>query len=98
MSKTYRLLGSDGKTYESSAPGELGGNRKARIYGRLDCSAVNAALAKGYTAHRVFFADETVAITAGYRPCGRCLRERYSLWKAGGSAGSTAYPWLQLPA
>lgn len=97
MSKTFHLLGPDGSTYQSTTPGELGGNSKAKIYGRLDCTAANAALAKGYTAHRVFFADETAAVASGYRPCGRCLREQYVLWKAGGSLGATAYPWLQLP-
>lgn len=97
MSKMFRLLGSDGNTYESATPGELGGNSKAKIYGRLDCTAANAALSKGYAQRRVFFADEAAAIAAGYRPCGRCLRELYALWKAGGSPGSTAYPWLRLP-
>jgi hypothetical protein len=39
---------------------------------------------KGYAKHRVFFADETAAIAAGYRPCGICMRERYEHWKRGG--------------
>lgn len=94
MSKTYRLLDPDGSTFQSTTPGELGGNSKAKIYGRLDCTAANAALAKGYTAHRVFFADEAAAITSGYRPCGRCLRTQYLQWKAGGSLGTAGYPWL----
>jgi hypothetical protein len=29
----------------------------------------------------VFFADETTAIAAGYRPAGCCMKERYTLWK-----------------
>jgi methylphosphotriester-DNA--protein-cysteine methyltransferase len=29
----------------------------------------------------VFFADEATAVAAGYRPCARCLPERYALWK-----------------
>jgi hypothetical protein len=94
MSKTYKLLSPDGSTYASPTPGTLGGNRKARIYGLLTCTA---ALGKGYAQHRVFFADEAAAIAAGYRPCGRCLRERYKLWDAGGVAGSSSYPWRLAP-
>jgi methylphosphotriester-DNA--protein-cysteine methyltransferase len=30
---------------------------------------------------RVFFANEKDAIAAGYRPCGRCLRDKYNEWK-----------------
>jgi methylphosphotriester-DNA--protein-cysteine methyltransferase len=32
--------------------------------------------------HRVFFADEDVAVAAGYRPCGNCLRPKYREWLA----------------
>jgi methylphosphotriester-DNA--protein-cysteine methyltransferase len=34
-----------------------------------------------YVKHRVFFADEATAISAGFRPCRRCLPKRHSLWK-----------------
>ena len=95
--KKYRLLAEDGSTYESPLPGQLGGNSKARIYGQFTCSAANAALAKGYALHRVFFADEESAIAAGYRPCGRCMRQRYVEWLRGGIAGSHDYPWVILP-
>jgi hypothetical protein len=68
--KTFRLLGPSGP-YESEIPGTLGGNRKDRIYGRLDCPSANRALANGgYKSIRVFFADEAAAIACGYRPCG----------------------------
>ncbi len=33
----YKLLGADGKQYLSETPGTFGGNRKQKIYGRLDC-------------------------------------------------------------
>ena len=83
MSRTWKLLGADGQSYESNTPGTLGGHRKGKIYGRLDCSSARAAIAKGgYIEHRVFFADEITAIRAGYRPCGNCLRHRYTEWKA----------------
>lgn len=81
--KQYTLLGADGRSYLSDEPGTLGGNRRAKIYGRLDCPAALRALRQGgYKEHRVFFADEETAIAAGYRPCGACLREKYVAWKA----------------
>jgi methylphosphotriester-DNA--protein-cysteine methyltransferase len=80
--KRYRLLGADGAAFESRAPGRLGGNRRLKIYGRLDCASAIRALEKGYARRRVFFLDEAAAIASGYRPCGRCLRERYRSWKA----------------
>ena len=80
--KEYRLLSSRGDEYFTTRSGEFGGNSKAKIYGRLDCSAANSALSQGYAQHRVFFMNETDAISAGYRPCGRCMREEYKRWKA----------------
>ena len=82
--RTYTLIGRDGKPYESEAPGTLGGHRRNKVYGRLDCKGAARWIAKGhYVKHRVFFADEETAIAAGYRPCARCLPERYARWKAG---------------
>jgi methylphosphotriester-DNA--protein-cysteine methyltransferase len=78
----YTLIGSDGKPYPSATPGTLGGHRRSRIYGRLDCPSALRALANGgYAAHRVFFADEAGAVAAGYRPCARCLPDEYRAWK-----------------
>ena len=81
--RTFRLLGADGAFYLSTAPGTLGGNRRSKIYGRLECPSALAALRRGdsYRASRVFFADEASAVAAGYRPCARCLPERYAVWK-----------------
>jgi methylated-DNA-[protein]-cysteine S-methyltransferase len=80
--KTYTLIGGDGRPYQSARPGTLGGHRRSKGYGRLDCPAALRWIAKGhYTAHRVFFADEEAAIAAGYRPCAVCLPERYLEWK-----------------
>lgn len=82
--KRYTLLGADRAPVESVVPGTLGGHRRGRIYGRLDCPSALRAIAKGgYVAQRVFFADEATAIAAGYRPCGSCLPEQYRAWKAG---------------
>lgn len=80
--RTYKLLGPDRMPYDSTQPGILGGHRRSRIYGRLDCPTAQRAIARGgYVVHRVFFADETTAIAAGYRPCGSCLPEAYAIWK-----------------
>src|SRR5687767_8112730 len=89
--KTYRLLAADRTTYESEQPGKLGGNRRGRIYGRLDCESAIRHL-PGYAEHRVFFADEAAAIAAGYRPCGNCMRAKYRQWKQGGTPKSADYP------
>lgn len=81
--KQYTLIGPDRRPYQSDTPGTYGGYRPNKIYGRLDCPSALRAIAKGaYVKHRVFFADEQTAIAAGYRPCARCLPERYAAWKA----------------
>jgi methylphosphotriester-DNA--protein-cysteine methyltransferase len=83
--KTYKLIGPDGRAYDSPLPGLWGGHRRSRIYGRLDCPSALRALARGgYAQHRVFFADESTAIAAGYRPCGTCCPERYRAWRQAG--------------
>ncbi|MGV3623311.1 MAG: Ada metal-binding domain-containing protein [Archangium sp.] len=85
----YRLLGADGRTYDSETKGTLGGNKRGRIYGRLDCPSALRAVAEGdtYAKFRVFFADEATAIAAGYRPCANCLREEYDEWKRSADDG-----------
>jgi methylated-DNA-[protein]-cysteine S-methyltransferase len=83
-SRTWTLIGADGKPYESPTPGTLGGHRRTKGYGRLDCPAALGWIAKGhYVKHRVFFADEAIAVAAGYRPCAVCMPERYTAWKRG---------------
>ena len=73
----------NGNIYVSEQPGILGGYKKRKIYGRLDCPSALRHIAKGeYVKHRVFFADEATAIKAGYRPCGICMKEAYKVWKA----------------
>lgn len=80
--KAFRLIGPDGRELLSTEPGKLGGHRRTRIYGRLDCPSALRAIARGgYVRDRVFFADEETAVAAGYRPCFRCLPERYRAWK-----------------
>jgi hypothetical protein len=80
--RSYTLLGANGRPYVSATPGTLGGHRRTKLYGRLDCASARRALdAGGYATHRVFFADEPTAVAAGYRPCAGCLPADYALWK-----------------
>jgi methylphosphotriester-DNA--protein-cysteine methyltransferase len=82
MPKLYRLIGADGREILSETPGTLGGHRRTKGYGRLDCPVALRWIAKGhYVKHRVFFADEDTAIAAGYRPCAVCMPEQYRRWK-----------------
>lgn len=54
-----------------------GGNRRLRIYGRLDCASGKRMKRES----RVFFGDAAEAREAGFRPCGHCLRDDYARWK-----------------
>jgi methylphosphotriester-DNA--protein-cysteine methyltransferase len=79
----YRLIGPDGVEVVSPVKGTLGGHRRNRIYGRLDCAGAQRWIARGhYVKQRVFFADEATAIAAGYRPCARCMPAEYAAWRA----------------
>ena len=79
--RTWVLIGADGAPYSSPVPGTLGGHRRHKIYGRLDCPSALRWLARGhYARHRVFFAEEPTARAAGYRPCAVCLPDRYRKW------------------
>ncbi|WP_291351441.1 Ada metal-binding domain-containing protein [Desulfosporosinus sp.] len=80
--KTYSLLDANGTPYKSEHKGTIGGHRKLKIYGRLDCPSALSYIAKGqYIKHRVFFAEEQTAIAAGYRPCAKCMPSEYVKWK-----------------
>jgi hypothetical protein len=93
MSQTWTLVGPDRKPYVSDQPGTLGGNRRSRIYGRLDCPAALRAIARGgYVSHRVCFLSEDHARAAGYRPCAVCLPAAYASWKAQQGSGQSAWP------
>lgn len=82
MARRWTLLGPDRRPYPSPRKGTLGGHRRSRIYGRLDCPAALRAIARGgYVANRVFFLNERHARVAGYRPCGVCLPEKYKAFK-----------------
>lgn len=85
-SRTWTLIGRDGKPFQSSEPGTLGGHRGGRLYGRFDCRAALQAIARGgYVKNRVFFRDEATAVAAGYRPCAVCMPVEYAKWKSSAS-------------
>lgn len=79
---SFTLIGRDGRPYASTRKGKLGGHRRTKIYGRLDCRAALRAISRGgYVRQRVFFANEGDAVAAGYRPCAVCLPAAYAKWK-----------------
>ena len=81
MNKMYKLLDENGREYLSEKPGMIGGHKKLKIYGKLDCPSALRYISKGqYIKYRVFFKDEKTAIDAGYRPCGICMKEVYRQW------------------
>jgi methylphosphotriester-DNA--protein-cysteine methyltransferase len=53
------------------------GHKGRKIYGRLDCRSGKRMHAR----NRVFFRDKQEALSLGYRPCGRCMKEAYQAWK-----------------
>lgn len=60
----------------------MGGHRKLKIYGHLNCPNAKRWIKKGhYVKQRVFFTSESEAIENGYRPCGCCMKEEYKEWK-----------------
>lgn len=79
--KDYKLLTMNGIVL-SKIPGTLGGNKKLKIYGKLDCKNALSWMKKGhYIDNRVFFENEEVAKQLGYRPCGVCMKKEYKIWE-----------------
>lgn len=82
FAKPFFVTDRNGKQLFSAKPGSLGGHRKLKIYGKLDCPSALRHLKKGnYAKNRVFFLDEESAVQAGYRPCSVCMPEAYKAWK-----------------
>ncbi|WP_312474749.1 metal-binding protein [Neobacillus sp.] len=82
LHKVYTLMRADKQPYESEILGTFGGHRQSEINRRIDCPVAFGAINKcGYIKHRGFFADEQTAISAGFRPCGVCMPEKYAIWK-----------------
>jgi len=81
-SKEYKLLDENGNFILSKVPGTIGGHKKLKIYGKMDCPSALSYIKKGqYVNNRVFFLDEETAIKNGYRPCAKCLKKEYIIWK-----------------
>lgn len=81
--KRWKVTAADGRIFDSPTPGQWGGHRGSRIYGRLDCRAALQAIARGgYVRQRVFFLYEEDARAAGYRPCAVCMPAAYAVWKS----------------
>lgn len=55
------------------------GNARLKIYGELHCSSGKRMKKE----NRVFFFSEQEAMSAGYRPCGHCMKTAYKKWKDG---------------
>lgn len=53
------------------------GNKKLKIYGLLHCKSGK----RMKVTNRVFFVSEEDALQEGYRPCGHCIRTKYTVWK-----------------
>ena len=80
--RTYRLLNANGRAIDSATKGRLGGHRRTKIYGQLDCPGAARAIDRGgYVANCVFFADEASARAAGFRPCHTCMPAEFARWK-----------------
>lgn len=80
--KEYKLLDSNGNIYFSKVPGIIGGNKKLKIYGRLDCPNALNWINKGYYINnRVFFDSIETAEKNNYRPCAKCMKKEYNNWK-----------------
>ena len=57
----------------------LGGHKKLKIYGVLDCPSGKRMKRE----NRVFFSSEQEAQQNNYRPCGHCMKAMYKKWKNG---------------
>ncbi|MHA3786670.1 Ada metal-binding domain-containing protein [Flavobacterium hauense] len=55
----------------------LGGNKKLKIFGQLNCSSGKRMLKE----NRVFFTSAHEAKYFGYRPCGHYMKQDYKIWK-----------------
>ena len=55
----------------------FGGNKKLKIYGKLNCRSGKRLNKK----NRIFFSSEQEALDHGYRPCCHCMKLKYKEWK-----------------
>lgn len=55
----------------------LGGNKRLKIYGLLNCRSGK----RMHKENRVLFTSVHDAKQMGYRPCGHCMKKEYTIWK-----------------
>lgn len=55
---------------------QYAGYMPGKIYGLLSCASGKRMKAK----NRIFFLNEQEALSAGYRPCGHCMKQQYKEW------------------
>ncbi len=72
-----KLIDTDVRALIKAGVITLGGNRKLKIYGKLNCRSGKRMLKQ----NRVFFSNVYEAKHFGYRPCGHCMRPEYKIWK-----------------
>lgn len=79
MIQHYEISDSDLRSKIKRQDIRLGGNKKLKIYGLLNCKSGKRMKRE----NRVFFSTEKEAIENGFRPCGHCLKTKYKNWKNG---------------
>lgn len=58
------------------------GNARTHVYGKATCNATQGHLILDQkTQDRVLFNNIEDAEAAGYRPCGKCMHDKYIEWK-----------------
>ena len=63
-------------------PNVLSGNRRTKVFGKASCSSTGGHLIlRKEDCDRVLFDNEAIALSAGFRPCAKCLPESYIEWK-----------------
>ena len=63
-------------------PNILSGNKRTKVFGKASCSSTDGHLIlRKEDCDRVLFDNETIALSAGFRPCAKCLQESYIEWK-----------------
>ena len=73
----YKLLGINGN-YLSKIPGTCAGHSDLRVYGKVDCPSTLIYLGDDCG---VYFENEEVANTLGYRPCSVCMKKEFKKWE-----------------
>ncbi len=56
---------------------QYAGNARLKIFGQLNCAAGR----RMKTENRVFFKETKEALSAGFRPCARCMPKQYRAWR-----------------